>query len=108
MSNFFVLRSQKHHVLLSIYEPSGFDQRFRFDLRDRRQGIGESRDHWFDETKILYRTQEPSHVTNDRVPACKPCGVTDGGRIGEFPYDVVGDQRLPMCRIGNEGLKVSL
>jgi hypothetical protein len=30
--------------------------------------------------------------------------MTDGGRVGEFPHQIIGDQRLPVRVIRDEGL----
>jgi len=34
--------------------------------------------------------------------------MTEGGREGKLPHDIIGDQRLPLRVVVNECLKMSL
>ena len=47
-------------------------------------------------------------MTHDFLSARELCGVANGRRVGEFPQDVIGDQRLPLGGVIDERLDVSL
>src|SRR4029434_10425283 len=46
--------------------------------------------------------------TDHRLPPLEPSRVAERRRIGEFPHDIIGDQRLPPRVVINERLKMSL
>ena len=41
-------------------------------------------------------------------PPREPRRMANGGRVGEFPHQVIGDQRLPVRVVIDEGLEMSV
>ena len=60
-----------------------------------------------EEAEVLDRPQEPGDVTHHLLPPRQPCRVSEGGRVDQFPHDVLGDQRLPPRVVGEQCLEMS-
>ena len=101
-------RPQEHHIRLAVGTPRSLDPPFRLDFGNGRVRIGEGMHVEVEEAERFHRPQEPGNVTHHLVSPREPGRVAEGGRVGKFPHEVIGDQRLPLRVVRDEGLDMSV
>jgi hypothetical protein len=52
--------------------------------------------------------EEPGDVAHHLFSPREPRRMAEGGRVGELPHQIIGDQRLPLRGVLDEGLEMAV
>src|SRR5213593_4013658 len=100
--------TQEHHVLLTVQTPGCLDPALALDLRDGRLRVGEGLDAHVEKAEVLDGSNEPSRELHDLRASRHARRMADCRRERQFPYDIIGEHRLPTRVVGDERLDVSV
>jgi hypothetical protein len=78
------------------------------DLGDCGLRIGQGINLQVEKAEVLHSTDKPSCVSDRFLPPGQLCWMAEGRCVGEFPQNVIRDQRLPLRIIVDKRLDMLL
>ena len=100
--------TQEEHIVLTVDAPCRLDQALCPHFNGRALGIGKGVIPGVEEAEVFHRSEKPGDVAHHLSPSRQPRRMTERRRVRQFPYHVVGNQRLPLLGVSHERLEVPL